>query len=359
MDSEVSTAATPDSDTSELGQHPFAFSGNAREYFQIWIVNVLLTILTLGIYSAWAKVRTTRYFYGNTSVAGDSFEYHAKPLTILRGRAIAVAVLAIYVLASNFVPAVSIILFLLISFGAPWLIVQALRFRAAMSSWRNVRFSFLGDIGGAIGVYWFAPILGVVTLGLGMPYVWYSQTQYTVDNHRFGNTLFNMNASPGSFYVIALVVAAVGALILLALGIIFGTVMAMTGGAELLEEDPESLLVNLLVLIPIAMAYSAIYALYKGLRFRVVYNNLQLNDSFVRNRIGIGRFVWISLTNSIAILLTLGLAYPWAKVRMTAYLVNSMTLYATDLDRFVSDSTTEESATGDEIGEAFDLGLGI
>jgi hypothetical protein len=45
---------------------PFQFTGRAGEFFKIWIVNVLLTIVTLGIYSAWAKVRTTGYFYSHT-----------------------------------------------------------------------------------------------------------------------------------------------------------------------------------------------------------------------------------------------------------------------------------------------------
>jgi len=41
----------------------FEFRGDGMEYFKIWIVNILLTILTLGIYSAWATVRNNRYFY--------------------------------------------------------------------------------------------------------------------------------------------------------------------------------------------------------------------------------------------------------------------------------------------------------
>ena len=49
------------------------FTGKAGEYFAIWIVNVALTILTLGIYSAWAKVRTNQYFYGNTFLADSAF----------------------------------------------------------------------------------------------------------------------------------------------------------------------------------------------------------------------------------------------------------------------------------------------
>ena len=42
---------------------PVEFTGNAGEYFKIWIVNIALTVVTLGVYSAWAKVRKLRYFY--------------------------------------------------------------------------------------------------------------------------------------------------------------------------------------------------------------------------------------------------------------------------------------------------------
>jgi len=36
------------------------FKGDGWEYFKIWLVNVLLTMTTLGIYSARAKVKTKR-----------------------------------------------------------------------------------------------------------------------------------------------------------------------------------------------------------------------------------------------------------------------------------------------------------
>ena len=63
----------------QMRREQFTFTGTAREYFGIWIVNVLLTIVTLGIYSAWAKVRRQRYFYGNTRLDGVPFEY---PVTV-------------------------------------------------------------------------------------------------------------------------------------------------------------------------------------------------------------------------------------------------------------------------------------
>lgn len=92
--------------------NPVEFKGKGGEFFGIWIVNVLLTIITFGIYSAWAKVRTKRYFYGNTYVDNDNFEYHAEPMQILKGRLVAVAVLVIWAVANAFFPAASAALLL-------------------------------------------------------------------------------------------------------------------------------------------------------------------------------------------------------------------------------------------------------
>ena len=98
----------------------FEFMGSGKEYFKIWIVNLILSILTLGIYSAWAKVRTNRYFYGNTQLAGSGFEYHAKPLAILKGRLIAVAILLVYVLVGNMFPYAGIAFAVVAAIGWVW-----------------------------------------------------------------------------------------------------------------------------------------------------------------------------------------------------------------------------------------------
>src|SRR5690606_19467483 len=74
---------------------PIVFTGSGGEYFRIWIVNLLLSILSLGIYSAWAKVRRQRYFHRNTRLAGSAFDYHARPAAILLGRIVAAAGLVV------------------------------------------------------------------------------------------------------------------------------------------------------------------------------------------------------------------------------------------------------------------------
>src|SRR5262245_10194931 len=97
-------AASENKDASRPTIHRFEFTGTGAEYFRIWIVNLLLTILTLGIFSAWAKVRRLRYFYGSTQLAGSSFEYHGEPLKILKGRLIALLFIGPLYLANYISP---------------------------------------------------------------------------------------------------------------------------------------------------------------------------------------------------------------------------------------------------------------
>src|SRR5262249_51519343 len=131
-------------------EYPFTFHGNAHEYFRIWIVNLALSIATLGVFSAWAKVRRERYFYGNTWVAGAPFEYLADPIKILKGRVIAVSLMTAYILFGQFVPLAQSILALVVLIFVPWLLLSALRFRARYSAWNTLTFRFAGRLSDAV-----------------------------------------------------------------------------------------------------------------------------------------------------------------------------------------------------------------
>jgi uncharacterized membrane protein YjgN (DUF898 family) len=153
---------------------PFEFRGNAREYFKIWVVNLALTIVTLGIYSAWAKVRKLRYFYGNTYLDGSSFEFLGRPIAILKGRIIAVMAFAAYWLAANFYPLANLALLPVFALCFPWVMVKALNFRARNSAFRNLTFSYQGSYLQIAAAYFGLPVLfaaGVFAIffGTGIP----------------------------------------------------------------------------------------------------------------------------------------------------------------------------------------------
>jgi uncharacterized membrane protein YjgN (DUF898 family) len=67
-----------------------------------------LDLLTLGNYSAWAKVRRKKYFYNNTLIGGVGFDYHAKPITILKDQATAFAFFCMFCLQALYMHAQAI-----------------------------------------------------------------------------------------------------------------------------------------------------------------------------------------------------------------------------------------------------------
>jgi uncharacterized membrane protein YjgN (DUF898 family) len=125
------------------------FTGTGGEYFRIWAVNLLLTIVTLGIYSAWAKVRRTRWFWGNTQVDGASFQYHGSPGAILRGRIAVGVVFVAYSLAGRLSITAAIVAAVLLGLLAPWLFLKAMRFKLTNTTWRGLRFGFRSSVGEA------------------------------------------------------------------------------------------------------------------------------------------------------------------------------------------------------------------
>ncbi len=146
----------------------FSFTGKTGEYFGIWIVNLLLSIVTIGIYTAWAKVQRLRYFYGNTWLDGHNFEYHAKPMQILIGRLIVIGALIVYNILVSISPAFGLLILpYLIAF--PWLLNKSMAFNARMTSYRNVRFNFRGNYWSALGIFVLMPFAVIFTLGLLAP----------------------------------------------------------------------------------------------------------------------------------------------------------------------------------------------
>jgi uncharacterized membrane protein YjgN (DUF898 family) len=103
----VDTAITPAPSSNTLRIENFAFHGTGSEYFRIWIVNLLLTLVTFGIYSAWAKVRRMRYLHENTELMGARFGYHGDALKILIGRVVVVVAVVAFYAASHFYPIIS------------------------------------------------------------------------------------------------------------------------------------------------------------------------------------------------------------------------------------------------------------
>ncbi|CAG0998760.1 partial Inner membrane protein YjgN, partial [Burkholderiales bacterium] len=144
------------------------FEGKSGEYFRIWIVNLFLTVATLGIFSAWAKVRKKRYLYAHTSLDGTPFQYLGQPLPILKGRLIAAALFLLYYFTSNFFTAQFIYVIVAAALLAPWVVVGSAAFQTRYSSFRNLTFRFAGSYRSAFAPVTCYGLLLLAAVGMGL-----------------------------------------------------------------------------------------------------------------------------------------------------------------------------------------------
>jgi len=344
-------------------KHRVQFTGDAGEYFRIWIVNSFLTILTFGIYAAWAKVRTRQYFYAHTRILGHSFEYLADPVRILRGNLLVGAGFALFVTADLVGPLFKLGVMALIGLLTPFFIHKSLRFLAHNTAFRNIRFRFTGSLWEAYKTYLFWPVLLVLSLGLLAPSWLYRRKRYFFGNFAFGDTANRFRGELGFFYRHYCMGILLGMLVMTVLMTLSAVAPMLTaaGGDAPGTPSPNAVLGTVLVSYAVAL-----------LGFSVVDQYLQAqftNHCWKRSRLGAIRFdsrldpgelIKIRVTNILAILFSFGLLAPWAKVRRARYVLSRLCLGTRgEFPLLRGASGAEEGALGEAAVGLMDIDIGF
>lgn len=364
----------------------FSFDGKFGEYFRIWIVNTSLSILTLGVYSAWATVRNRKYLYRSTRLAGSGFDFHASPMAILKGRSIAVFLLAGYLGISFLLPGAEIFIALAITLFLPWFIVRSRMFRLWNTSYRNIRFSFAPVVGAAARVVLGIGLLIGFSFGLIYPYYKYRRADLIVSNSRFGNLPFALNKLTSGFYwrYLGAGLALITGSLMLSTIYDFSAITDVTNVGqdvvekaemEVIEDFPESEPTDedggpeidsgmLASIGGIVFGYFLIFmvvATYLGASvLKLVLNNVSVGKHRLRCNWSVWRLVCIRLSNFVLVIFSLGLLAPLATIRTQRYQLNNLAIEVHgDIDAIVSGEGLQVSAIGDELGDAFDFDLGL
>ncbi|WP_165905057.1 YjgN family protein [Parashewanella curva] len=340
------------------------FTGQSGEFFKIWIVNLLLSILTLGIYSAWAKVRTNQYLHGHTKLEDHGFRYLSTPLQILKGRLLAVSVFILITVLSSFTPMLALGMSLLILVATPWLIMQSIRFNMRMTSYRNVRFSFKGNYWETVLNFLLLPMLALFfTLGIALPWVHQRIDKYIFDNLSVGGQPFKLNTDVGQYYVAALVAIAImmaGIITIVIFAGIYGVMIAQAG-----EDSAEQLLtgtfMGLIVLLYLGLFilnFVAI-AVSRGIVLKHIISTLKVEDvATFKTDMPLSGYIKLQLLNSLILILSLGLAYPVTKIRTRRFVAQHIQVELTEqADTLVNDVQGKDPAFGEEAAGFFDADL--
>ena len=318
------------------------YHGTGGALLGLMLVNALLTAITLGIYSFWARTRVRAYFYGETEVAGDRFQYHGTGGELLRGWLKAMGVLIVlgfaFVMvlisiipkpvpgqAPQITPAVLALelgYFAMIGLLVTIAINGARRYRLSRSSWRGIRFSYSGRWQGFLAMTVKGTILSAITLGFYSPYYRNQSRAFLATHARFGSLPFDYDADGKDLFF--------------------------------------SYLKALLLAIP-TLGLSFVW--YKAFQHRYFWSHTTLGAVRLSSDVTGGALLGLVVTNVLLVVCTLGIGIPWAMTRMMRFSCDRLKLEG-DIDwKTVEQQAQLASSTGEGLAQGLDvdvdLGLGM
>ena len=180
------------------------FHGAGGPLFSIYIINVLLTIVTFGIYYFWGKVKVQNYLLNQTEIDGDRFAFHATGKELLIGFVKAVLIFILPSGLLNTLPELmgagvvikgvaQILAYGIIMVFIPIAMVGARRYRFSRTSWRGIRFSFRGPTWEFVRLFAWGLFLTAITLGVYYPAFDTRRYRFFVSHSYFGNRPFQFD----------------------------------------------------------------------------------------------------------------------------------------------------------------------
>ncbi|MFM8900205.1 MAG: YjgN family protein [Burkholderiales bacterium] len=384
---------------------PITFTGTGSEYFRIWIVNLLLIIVTLSLYTPWARARKLRYFHGNTSFDGHPLAFHGDPKKMFRGYLLVGAMVIVYSVAGQFSATAGFLALLIVALVWPALLKSSMQFRLANTSWRGLRFRFTGTVRGAYEAMLplFVPsamLLGLIALldpeqqqhhqpppdwfGLAMllvfalmlltaPWLWWKFKHYQHENYSYASLQTRFKASTGSFYGVFLKTAGVSLMSAVLVGVVVAVVAAVVAGLGLagggltdLDQNKGVFVLLALVLPPLMfLAVMAVYVVgipyFTSRMQNLVWSKTGSREFRFQSALTFRSALKLTLKNWFLIGLTLGLYWPFAAVAMARLKLEAMAvLTRVDPQSLISRTKTlEGEAAGDAAGDLFGVDIGL
>lgn len=313
-----------------------AYEGRVGALYKLVIVNLLLTIITLGVYRFWARTRLRRYIWAHTTVGNEAFEYTGTGAELFKGfllavaiflpAGVALAVAQIYLpaeLAAGLTVAFYVGIFFLALAGA----FAARRYQMRRTTWRGIRFTVDGSAWAYGRAMAWRILVLPFTLFLMLPWIAAANLRRTLGQTRFGSAPARFDGAGGGLFPWMILAVGVFWAALVPVTVFIGYLIWLTGIDDLHDPSKSELRAFLVALgiLGLFVAWFLAGAVYRAATLRFTFENLALD----RMRFGfgpsIGRTVRFLLGNAILVVITLGLAFPWALHRRLVFIAAGIT----------------------------------
>ncbi len=360
------------------------YEGRLGELYRIFLVNLLLTFLTGGLYRFWAKTRLRRYLWSHTSLSGDRFEYTGTGAEMFFGFVIVMvfivlAQIGMYALAIGSQPGDPIFtvvqfcggtIILYITFVAQY---AAQRYRLTRTLWRGISGGMTGSawVWGLKGMFF--SVLSLLTMTLAWPWAQMRLVDDRINNSFFGDAKASAHTSSKSLYVaylVGLVIAAV--LSVVAISIISGLIGLMVtklGLPDQLNLDPANKLkippelIGIILLGAVAFFFAfwtitiVAFSFYQAAMIREIAAKLSLGGLRFATSVTAGALMRRIFGNIFIVLVTLGFGIPIAIHRTMRFIVTNVEVVGNVDGSEISRAHLKRPRMGEGLLEAFDPGF--
>ena len=354
----------------EGGESAFAFEGSWREFAPIAFTNLLLTIVTLGIYRFWATTRERQYLWSRSRFVDETLEWAGTGKELFFGFLI---VLLLFGLP-----------YFIISFGAQALIARgyealgaalgvgslvaifylmgvarfrALRYRLSRTRWRGIR-GGSDNPGFVFGLsYMWKTIVGWIPLGLLIPWSMTSLWNERWNKMSFGPYGFEANAESGGVFArfllfyLAPFVLFIGGLFMAGMGMLAGYGI---GGDDGMAVGGVLGLIGLVLFFYLGLGLIAVAFYAKFYREVVGATRWKdLNFSFEASTLD-----WVKLLvgDALLVVFTLGIGLIFLSYRHWKFFMTHLEANGEILLDELTQSTTKTAKHGEGLLDAFDMG---
>lgn len=307
----------------------FSFHGSGGSLFGIRIVNLLLILITLGVYFFWAKVRLRSYLLSQTEMEGDRFAYHGTGRELLIGFLKASLVFGVPYLGLQLssilldleMPGQIVVMvlggFLILVFLSV-AIVSARRYRLSRTSWRGIRFSFRGRTLDFMKLFFVGGFLTGITLGAYYPLYATKRQLFMVEHSFFGDRQFRFDGEGWDLYTSYL---------------------------------------TAYLLTPMTLGLSWFW--FAASKQRYFWNHTTIDGARFHSTVRGGPLARLKIANLFILVLSLGFAWPWVTVRNARFILTNLALEgAVDLAT-IKQTPQIASSTGEGLSGFLDSGFDL
>lgn len=361
------------------------YDGRLAELCGIFFGNLILTIITFGIYRPWAITRMRRYLWSHMRFEGTPFLYTGKGKEILQGYVLAVlTVVLLFASAAAAqhalkrsnpaqapLPYVTAIVGVLVLFGTARF--AAWRYRLTRTEWRGISGGMAGSAlryGANRMIYL---LTCVVTLGQAVPWMQVGLARWRIEACHFGSAVFRCDGRGRRLYPawLAMIfghIVLVGVIVAVVAGfegawlahILFGRSKAPIAHDTAFKAMPA--IVGALV---IAVGSAMLVTSYQAKRFHLLLSNTTalMRGSFRNETLGFGttaevdNLSWLVFTNLAIVVLTCGLGTPVVLHRNARFLARTTCVTGTFDANTLTQGASAPSALGNGYLPTLDHGI--